>query len=354
MPNLPVSGIDVPQATILVPVYNSASTLRRCLASAAAQTLRAVEIIVADDASTDGSAAMADEMAAGDPRIRVIRLAQNAGKPHAMNLMMAQARGDWVAVLDADDAYAPDRLARLVAAAEAHGVDMAADNLRYVDAGLPADASGFGTVLRTAFDAGGPDRVIALSDLVAAADSYAEFDYGILKPVIRRAFVAQHRLAYHEDSRLAEDFTYLLDYMVAGGRTVLCSAALYDWTMPFGTLSRQWTQTGAGAWRYDYRGALRANAHYITLMQARGQHDVVAMLQRRGAQYAVMVHYIDAQRSAAEGRRGAALLTLLVHPSTWPLLGRRVAGRLRRAWRTPTRDEAAPAPGPNPAPGVPR
>ena len=335
MPNLPVSGIDVPKASILVPVYNSASTLRRCLASAAAQTLREVEIIVADDASTDDSAAVAEAVAATDARVQVIRLPQNAGKPHAMNLMMAQARGDWVAVLDADDAYAPNRLARLIAVAEAHGVDMAADNLRYVDAGLPADASGFGTVLRTAFDAGLPDRVIALSDLVAAADSYAEFDYGILKPVVRRNFVAAHGLAYHEDSRLAEDFTYLLDYMVAGGSCVLCSAALYDWTMPFGTLSRQWTQTGAGAWRYDYRGALRANAHYITQMRARGQHEVVAMLQRRGAQYGVMVHYIDAQRSAAEGRRGAALLTLLRHPSTWTLLARRVTGRLRRAASRP-------------------
>ncbi len=331
MPNLPVSRIDVPKASILVPVYNSASTLRRCLTSAAAQTLREVEIIVADDASTDESAAVAEAVAATDPRMRVIRLPQNAGKPHAMNLMMAQARGDWVAVLDADDAYAPDRLARLIAAAEAHGVDMAADNLRYVDAGLPADTSGFGAVLRTAFDASEPDRVIALLDLVAAADSYAEFDYGILKPVVRRSFVEAHGLAYHEDSRLAEDFTYLLDYMVAGGSCVLCSTPLYDWTMPFGTLSRQWTQTGAGAWRYDYRGALRANAHYIGLMQARGQHAVVAMLQRRGAQYAVMVHYIDAQRSAAEGRRAAALLTLLKHPSTWTLLARRVTGRLRRA-----------------------
>ena len=344
-----MTDTDTPQASILVPVYNSASTLRRCLASASAQTLRNLEIIVADDASTDDSAAVAEAMAAADPRIRVVRLAQNAGKPHAMNLMTAQARGDWLAVLDADDAYAPDRLACLIAAAEAHGTDMAADNLRYVDAGLPADASGFGAVLRTAFDTSEPDRVIALSDLVAAADSYAEFDYGILKPVIRRAFVEAHGLAYHEDSRLAEDFTYLLDYMVAGGRTVLCSAALYDWTMPFGTLSRQWTQTGAGAWRYDYRGALRANAHYIAMMQARGQHAVVAMLRRRGAQYAVMVHYIDAQRSAAEGRRAEALLTLLAHPSTWTLLGRRVTGRLRRAWRRPAGDAMAPAPAREPA-----
>ena len=321
-----------PVASILIPVYNSATTLRRCLASAQAQTLADIEILVTDDASTDGSAALAEAVARADPRVRVLRLAENAGKPHAMNVMMAQARGAWVAVLDADDAYAPDRLAHLIAAAERHGVDMAADNLDYVDAGLD-DGGGFGTVLRTAFDAAGPDVVVGRAEFVGGADSYADFDYGILKPVIRRGFVLAHNLTYHEASRLAEDFTYLMEYVVAGGRLVLCAAPLYQWTMPFGTVSRRWTQTGAGAWRYDYRGAIAANAMFIARMQAKGETDVVAMLQRRGRQYRVMLHYIAAQKRAADGQRLAALLTVARHPSVWGLLARRVTGRVRRAWR---------------------
>jgi succinoglycan biosynthesis protein ExoO len=320
-----------------VPVYNSAATLRRCLESACAQTLRNIEIIVADDASTDDSAAVALSMAARDARIRVVQLERNGGKPHAMNMMMQQARGEWVAVLDADDAYTPDRLTRLIEAAEAAGTDMAADNLTYIDAGITNDAGGFGTVLRSAFDTSQPTRVIKRRDLVADADSYSDFDYGILKPVIRRRFVEEHGLAYHEGSRLAEDFTYLLEYMVAGGATVLVSRPMYLWTMPFGTISRQWTQTGAGAWRYDYRGAIAANAHYIAKMGDAGHQDVVAMLKRRGRQYRVMVHYIAAQREAAEGRRGAALLTLCRHPSTWSLLGRRIVGRLKRVLPAPAK-----------------
>ncbi len=318
------------RASILVPVYNSAPTLERCLRSAAAQTLADIEILVADDASTDGSAALAEAMAQADPRIRVLRLPCNGGKPAAMNRMMQQAQGDWVAVLDADDAYAPDRLARLIEAAERHGVDMVADNLDYIDAGVTQAGGDFGTVLRTAFDPAQPDRVIGKAELVAGADSFGAFDYGILKPVIRRAFVQAHALAYHEASRLAEDFTYLLEYMVAGGRLLICAAPLYQWTLPFGTVSRRWTQTGAGAWRYDYRGAIAANAHFIALMRARDEAEVMAMLERRGRQYAVMVHYIGAQKDAAEGRRVAAALRLARHPTTWPLLARRVAGRLAR------------------------
>ncbi len=320
----------MPRASILIPLYNSAATLRRCLASAQAQTLTDIEILVTDDASTDDSAAVAEAVAQTDPRIRVLRRAENAGKPHAMNVMMAQARGDWVAVLDADDAYAPDRLARLIDAAEQHGADMAADNLDYVDAGLKS-GDGFGTVLRTAFDPNRPDTVVGKPEFIGSADSYAEFDYGILKPVIRRSFVLAHNLTYHEGSRLAEDFTYLMDYFVAGGRLVVCAAPLYQWTMPFGTVSRQWTQTGAGAWRYDYRGAIAANAVHIARMRDKGEADIVAMLQRRGAQYRVMVHYITAQKRAAEGQRVRALLTVARHPSVWRLLAQRVTGRLRRA-----------------------
>lgn len=291
-----------------------------------------IEILVADDASTDDGADVVEAMAREDPRIRLTRLSRNGGKPRAMNILMAQAKGEWVAVLDADDSFRPTRLATLIEAAEGRGVDMAADNLFYVDAGVVSDrAHGFGTILRTAFPASDERRVIGKADLCRDADSYGDFDYGILKPVVRRSFVEKHALAYYEASRLAEDFTWLMTYFVAGGEAVLCSEPLYEWTMPFGTVSRRWTQTGAGAWRYDYRGALAANAHFRREMRAKGEADVVAMLERRSRQYSVMIHYIGAQRAAAEGRRAQAALMLLAHPSTWTLLGRRVAGRAARA-----------------------
>jgi len=315
---------------VLIPVYNSEETLDRCIRSAMRQSLRDIEILVADDASTDGSFSVARALAEGDARIRVLQLAHNGGKPRAMNIMMGEARGDWVAVLDADDAFVETRLERLIAAAEFHGVDMAADNQFYIDAGLK-EGGADGTVLRLAFDPACGERLITLSDLVAEADSFGDFDFGLLKPVIRRRFVAEHRLAYHEASRLAEDFTYLMNYLVAGGRLVLCAEAFYRWTMPFGTVSRRWTTTGAGAWRYDYRAALAANAHFIDRMTQAGHPEVVRMLQRRGRQYRAMIPYLDAQRLAAQRRFLGAAALIGTHPVCWGLLGRRVAGRLRRA-----------------------
>ncbi len=318
-----MSTASVCTVTIAIPVYNSASTLEACLRSASAQTLDDIEILVADDGSTDDSAAIVARMAEADPRIRLLRLERNGGKPRAMNLLLQHASGRWFAVLDADDVYHPDRMTQLVAAGEARDVDMVADNLEYYDAGVSQ-------VLRTGFDPVLGVRVLGTRDLLEQTSSFADFDLGLLKPVIRRSFIDRHELVYH-DTRLAEDFYYLLEYFVAGGRCCLLPDALYRWTLPFGTLSRRWTTTGSGAWRYDYRQALRANQHYVELMRKRGHADVVALLQARGRQYGVMIHYLDAQRAAAAGRRLKAAWVIASHPSTYRLLVTRIAGRLLRA-----------------------
>ena len=340
------AGGAAPKVSVTIPVYNSAATLARCVESATRQTLRAIEILVADDGSSDDSAQVAEGLASRDPRIRVIRLWPNGGKPRAMNAMIAEARGEWVAVLDADDAYHEARLERLVGAAEGQGVEMAADNLYYLDAG--ADR-----VVRTAFDPGAPPKLLTKEDLAAHSDPYAEFDYGILKPVIKRSFLLEHKLTYFEGTRLAEDFYYLMNFLASGGRGCLLSEPLYCWTMPFGPISRRWTETGSGAWRYDYRAALRANEHYIGEMQRRSEDGIVAMLRARSRQYRVMIHYLGAQRLAAEGRWARALATIGAHPSTWRLLAMRVAGRVRRRVRgRPGPGGARPAAAPSPGEGA--
>ena len=320
MPDVP------PKVTIAIPVYNSAATLARCINSATSQTMKDIEIIVADDCSTDGSATVAESMALDDRRIKVMRLPRNSGKPHVMNVIAGIARGDWIAVLDADDAYLPDRLERLVHEAEARGVEMVADNLLYIDFGI-------GRVVRTAFDPTTPPRVLTLPDFVRASNVYGDFDFGILKPVVRRRFAEESGISYYEHTRLAEDFYYLLSFFAAGGRALLLGAPLYKWTLPFGTVSRQWTGTGAGPWRYDYRPALLANEHFAAEMRARGMDDVVAMLTARSRQYRAMIFYLDAQRFASEGRWLKCFGEILFHPASYTLLASRVAGRGKRAVR---------------------
>lgn len=287
------------------------------------QTLDDIEILVADDGSTDGSAGVVERFAAEDSRIRLIRMEKNGGKPRAMNQMTEEARGVWFAVLDADDAYVPQRLTRLITAAEAAGVEMAADNQYYIDAGA-------GCVVQTAFQPGAETRIITRHDLSRNSNCFGSFDFGILKPVMRREFLMEHNLRYHEDARLSEDFYYLMDFFVAGGRGCLLSEPMYEWTLPFGPLSRQWTGTGQGAWRYDYRTALITNRHFLDRMRVSGDLEMVAVLKQREHQYTSMIHYIEAQRAAADGRPLTAAARIVTHPSTYGLLLRRIAGRVAR------------------------
>jgi glycosyltransferase involved in cell wall biosynthesis len=92
----------IPMMSVIVPVYNTAPWLPRCLESLAGQTYRNLEIICVDDGSTDGSAAILDEYAARDARIKVIHQ-ENAGVSAARNRGLEAATGEYVTFVDGDD-----------------------------------------------------------------------------------------------------------------------------------------------------------------------------------------------------------------------------------------------------------
>ena len=97
--------------SIVIPLWNKAPYVGRCLDSVVAQTYRDFEAVVVDDGSTDDGP---ERVAAyADGRIRLVRQ-PNGGVAVARNRGVSEARGEWVAFLDADDEWAPDHLATLV------------------------------------------------------------------------------------------------------------------------------------------------------------------------------------------------------------------------------------------------
>jgi len=103
------SDEDSPLVSVITPVFNGATWLAESLDSALAQTCSSLELIVVNDGSTDDSLAIALARARTDGRIRVIDQA-NAGLPAARNRALKEARGAYLALLDADDAWLPNHL----------------------------------------------------------------------------------------------------------------------------------------------------------------------------------------------------------------------------------------------------
>ena len=96
-----------PQFSVIIPLYNKEREVEATIRSVLAQTLQPLEIVVVDDGSTDRSAEIVE--AIGSPLVRLIRQ-QNAGECAARNRAMREARGDYFALVDADDAWKPEFL----------------------------------------------------------------------------------------------------------------------------------------------------------------------------------------------------------------------------------------------------
>jgi CDP-glycerol glycerophosphotransferase len=106
--------------SVVVPFYNNAALLGDCLASIAAQTYRDLQVIMVDDGSTDGSAAIARAQAATDPRFELVSQ-PNGGPGSARNRGIAAATGEFLAFVDADDLVPPDAYATMLAVLDRAG-----------------------------------------------------------------------------------------------------------------------------------------------------------------------------------------------------------------------------------------
>lgn len=103
---------DAPLVSVIIPCFNRAHIISPAIRSVQAQTLKNWELLIVDDGSADDLAGALGPLMAADGRIRVIRHAQNRGEPASRNTGIAAALGRFIAFLDSDDSWLPQKLER--------------------------------------------------------------------------------------------------------------------------------------------------------------------------------------------------------------------------------------------------
>lgn len=119
--------------SIIVPNYNSEKFIKETLDSVLAQTYQNWEMFVVDDCSTDGSVEIIRSYAEKDARIRLVLREKNSGVANVRNAGIQLANGEYIALLDSDDVWTADKLARQVSLLQETGADLAYCSYDFID-----------------------------------------------------------------------------------------------------------------------------------------------------------------------------------------------------------------------------
>jgi succinoglycan biosynthesis protein ExoO len=258
----------MPYVSVIVPAYDAADFIANAYRSVVDQTISDWEIIFVNDGSRDETLSIMQSFAAADKRIKIVDLALNAGPAYARNAGLAVAEGAWIALLDADDRYSPNRLEMMTRALERTGADIALDNQFIVD-----PISGRTTFL--AFEPGQDDvRVLTFAEFLLNNQSNSLFDFGYLKPIIRRPWLTANGAQYPEALRHAEDLVFLLECYARDAKAILLSEPYYHYFFQYSQSSGAKSPTTRTEVRYEPLLAtieefLDANRSQLSILERR-------------------------------------------------------------------------------------
>jgi succinoglycan biosynthesis protein ExoO len=218
--------------SVIIPCHNAADYLADALQSVHDQTLRDFECIIVDDSSVDGSQSIANRFVALDPRFRLIALSGRQGASAARNAGAAAAQGRWLALLDADDLFIPDRLELLTGIAEAEGADLIFDDQLVTE--FPSARS-----THRAFKLTERQFHFTQEDFFSGSRLFRKsFPMGYMKPLIRREFLRQTGATYDPAVASGEDFLFYAALFATRPRCIGTSYAGYVYRRRRGSLSR--------------------------------------------------------------------------------------------------------------------
>lgn len=316
------AGVNDPvrrQVTVVIAAWRASATIGKAVASALAQP-EAAEVVVVDDASNDDGATMAAARAADDGagRLQVFALEKNSGPARARNAAIRASKAPWITVLDSDDYMMPGRLAKLTALGD--GYDFVADDLKQVEQSDPT-----GTLRAMWFD----DDNVAPIDISLAyfldgcisRPDRRRRELGFLKPLMRRAFLERHGLAYDEGMRLGEDFDLYSRALSGGAKMRLSPWTGYVSVMRMGSLSL--------AHKREDLVALLAGKDRLLASGKLSQEETRLLKQVRSTSEGRLV-WVDFVTALKKGNPFKAAWLIIKHPEQTPHLLRTLGGAIAR------------------------
>lgn len=117
--------------SIIMPNYNGAEYVRETIESVLNQTYTNWELLFVDDCSTDDSLILVEKY--GDPRIRIFKNEKNSGAAASRNYALREAKGKWIALLDADDLWFPDKLEKQIKFMTDNGYHFSCTSYEHID-----------------------------------------------------------------------------------------------------------------------------------------------------------------------------------------------------------------------------
>ncbi len=213
-----------PKVSVIIPAYNTEKYIAKAIASALEQTEQNIEVIVVDDASTDSTV----EIVSGftDERLKLFVNEQNRGPSYTRNRALKQAKGEWIALLDSDDWYAPQRLEKLLPVAYEENADLIADNMYWIGDSTESPSTTTFSVLNVSLDK--PRQI----DIIY----FIKFFLSITKPLIKRNFLLEHSLEFDETLRYEEDFLLFLMCLLNEARFIIVPELYYFYRNRKGSL----------------------------------------------------------------------------------------------------------------------
>jgi len=292
-----------PDVCVIIAAKNAADTIARAIRSALRET-RVAEVIVVDDGSNDETADVSSQTDDGTGRLKILMLAANRGPAFARNHAIANSLAPLIAILDADDFFLKGRFDRLL---KGDDWDFVADNIVFVDA---KNSSAEPDIPEFAAD----PRFLDLDGFIEGNISKrgaSRGEIGFLKPVMRRAFLDEHRLRYREELRLGEDYDLYARALVRGARYKIVHSCGYGAVVRADSLSGQHRTL-------DLKRLYEADRLILASPDLPSQ---AAQLLRRHERHVrgryELRHFLDIKSDAGLGQ---AALYALTHPAALPAI----------------------------------